>query len=276
MLSAGEGSMLAVSVIVPTYNRAAYLQEALESIFQQTLPPAEIIVVDDGSTDDTEDVVQRTRKPVRFYRQEHKGVAAARNLGLRMATGDLIAWLDTDDLWETEFLSTLVSLLLDHPELDGVYCGLTHMDVAGKNLPTPELQVVAPQHLYSALIESDFIVTPAFVAHRRCYDQVGPFDPEFRICEDYDMWLRLAKRFTIAGTSQALVRIRVHESSTMMGDRLALCKYRLALVQKHFGTHEGDPGGWQEDKRRAYSFAFLTCALRYIEDGESEDGWHYF
>ena len=276
MLSAGEGPMFSVSVIVPTYNRAAYLQEALESIFQQTLPPAEIIVVDDGSTDDTEDTVQRTRKPIRFYRQEHEGVAAARNLGLQMATGDLIAWLDTDDLWEPEFLATLVSLLIDDPELDGVYCGLTHMDVTGKNLPTPELQVIAPQRLYSALIESDFIVTPAIVAHKRCYDQVGPFDLEFRICEDYDMWLRLAKHFTIAGTSQALVRIRVHESSTMMGDRLALCKYRLALTQKHFGTREGDPGGWQEDKRRAYSFAFLTCALRYIEDGESEEGWRYF
>ena len=118
-------------------------------------------------------------------------------------------------------------------------------------------------------------MTPAIVAHKRCYDQVGPFDLEFRICEDYDMWLRLAKHFTIAGTSQALVRIRVHESSTMMGDRLALCKYRLALTQKHFGAREGDPGGWQEDKRRAYAFAYLMCALRYIQDGEREEGWRY-
>jgi len=275
MPSTVEQPILKVSVIIPTYNRAGYLQEALESIFQQNLSPTEIIVVDDGSTDDTEEVVRRTRTPVQFYRQEHKGVAAARNLGLRVAAGDLIAWLDSDDLWEPEFLSTVVPLLASHPELDGVYCGWTHMDATGKTLQTPRLRVIAPQHLNSALVESDFIVTPAIVAYKRCYDQVGPFDLEFRICEDYDMWLRLSRDYAIAGIPQPLVRIRVHEGSEIMRDRVAICGYRLALTRKHFGPREGDPDDWAEDKRRAYSFALYTCALMHIEAGESEEGWHW-
>ncbi len=273
MPSTPEQLLPTVSVIIPTYNRARYLQEALESILLQTLPALEIIVVDDGSTDNTEEVVQCVEGPVRLLRQEHLGVVAARNFGLREATGDLIAWLDSDDLWEPQFLATTVGLLADHPELDGVYCGWTHIDPTGHVLPTPELRVVSSQELYSALTASDFIMTPAIVAYKRCYDQVGPFDMELRICEDYDMWLRLAQTYAIFGMPQPLVRIRVHGDSEIMRDRVALCEYRLALTRKHFGPREGDPSLWTEEKRRAHAFALQMCALMYIEDGDSDAGW---
>ena len=264
-----------VSVIIPAYNRANYLPEALDSVFGQTLAPHEVIVVDDGSTDDTLEVLRDYEGKVRYARQEHQGVSAARNRGLALARGDVIAWLDADDLWETEFLSTLVPLLAAHPELDGIYCGLTHMNAGGEILWTPTQRVVPPPDLYSALIEADFIVTPAIIAYKRCYEQVGAFDLEFHICEDYDMWLRLANVFRIAGISRPLVRIRVHESSTMMRNSDALCRFRIALTEKHFGARTGDPDSWAEDKRRAYAYAFLTCALRYIQDGENEEGWRY-
>lgn len=263
-----------VSVIIPTYNRAAYLLQALQSIASQSLQPYEVIVVDDGSSDNTREVVQSYPSTLRYLRQDHRGVVAARNLGLEMAEGDLIAWLDSDDLWEPEFLSTIVSLLVDHPELDGVYCGWTHIDETGELLPTSRLRVVAPKLLFSALIESDFIMTPALVVFRKCYGEVGPFDSQFRICEDYDMWLRLARDFIILGIPDPLVRIRVHENSEIMRDRVAICEYRMALTRKHFGPREGNPGDWDEDKRRAYSFALWTCVLMHIEDGEWEEGWH--
>lgn len=104
--------VLRVSVIIPTYNRAGYLREALESVRNQGLPPWEIIVVDDGSTDDTVQVIQEAGIAVRYFLQPHLGVAAARNLGLSGASGDLVAWLDSDDLWEENFLSTVVPVLV--------------------------------------------------------------------------------------------------------------------------------------------------------------------
>ncbi len=265
-----------MSVIIPAYNSARYLPEALQSILGQSLQPEEIIVVDDGSTDSTAQVAMDFGPPVRYDRQPHSGVTAARNRGLALATGDVVAWLDADDMWEPDFLSTLVPLLAQDSTMDGAYCGLVHMNTAGKVLSAPPLRSVPPEALYSALIEGDFVVTPAIVMRKRCYDEVGPFDPQFRICEDYDMWLRLARRFTIGGVPRPLVRIRVHEDSTMMRDSQAFCDSRLALIQKHFGAAEDDRAEWSEDKPRAHAYAFLECAVHCIQDGKPDTGWGYF
>ncbi len=268
--------MLRVSVIIPAFNSARYLPEALQSILGQSLRPKEVIVVDDGSTDNTAQVALGFGPPVRYDRQPHSGVTAARNRGLDLASGDVVAWLDADDIWEPDFLSTLIPLLARDAAIDGAYCGLMQINTAGKVLSTPVQRVVPPQDLFSALIEADFVLTPTIVMRKKCYDDVGPFDPQFRICEDYDMWLRLAQRFTIVGIPRPLVRIRVHEDSTIMRDGQALCDSRLALTRKHFGAPEGDPAGWSESKQRAYAYAFCAWAVRYIQDGRSEAGWGYF
>ena len=268
--------MLRVSVIIPAYNSAQYLAEALRSILGQALRPEEIIVVDDGSTDTTAQIALDFGPPVRYERQPHSGVTAARNRGLALATGDVVAWLDADDLWEADFLSTLVSLLAQDSTIDGAYSGLALMNAAGTVLSTPPLRLVPPQGLFSALIEGDFVVTPAIVMRKKCFDEVGPFDPQFRICEDYDMWLRLARRFTIVGAPRPLVRIRVHDESTTTRDSRAFCDARLALTRKHFGAAEGDPAEWPEDKQRAHAYAFLACAIRYIQDGRPDTAWGYF
>jgi tetratricopeptide (TPR) repeat protein len=270
-----DNNLPRVSVIIPTYNRANYLPEALRSVLAQSLRPFEVIVVDDGSSDNTREVVHSFDSRIHYFWQDHRGVAAARNLGLEVAQGEIIAWLDSDDLWESEFLATLVPLLIQDEKLDGVYCGLAHIDPAGSLLPTSSEKVVPPEDLFSSLIESDFIVTPAIVVRKKCYEQVGPFDLQFRICEDYDMWLRLAKVFTIMGIARVLVKIRVSQNSTMMRDTDALCQSRIALTQKHFGACEGNPNTWSDDKRRAYAYAFLTCCIRHIQDSNHDKGWHF-
>ena len=198
--------MLRVSVIVPTYNRANYLREALDSILNQSFAPYEVIVVDDGSSDNTPEVLRAYASNVRFTQQEHQGVSAARNRGLALAQGDVVAWLDADDVWETEFLSTIVPLLDERPELGGVYTGLIRIDAQGNVLPQVGVRVVPAEELYSALVEDCFIQTSTFVARKRCFDQVGAFDPQFDICEDYDMFLRLAQCCTIIGLPELLVR----------------------------------------------------------------------
>jgi glycosyltransferase involved in cell wall biosynthesis len=273
MPNAGEQPTLTVSVIVPTYNRAAYLQEALGSIFQQTLPPAEIIIVDDGSTDNTEEIVQHARKPVQFYRQEHKGVAAARNLGMQMATGDLIAWLDSDDLWEPEFVETTMSSLAAHPEWGGVYSGITMINEKGEVL-SQSVRVVPPEQFYDRLAEDCFLATPTVVARKSCYDRSGGFDLQFSVSEDYDMWLRLGKHCAFACIPTPLARIRVHASNTMSSPD-ALCKARLALIAKHFGKLASDIHDMSESSRRAYGHAYRFIGTKYIESGVLELGWEY-
>lgn len=273
MPTTAEQIPLKVSVIIPTYNRAGYLGEALESVFRQSLAPCEIIVVDDGSTDDTQRVICDAPVRVRYFEQAHQGIAAARNLGLKKATGEAIAWLDSDDLWEPDFLATVVRTLARDGALDGVYTGITMIDAEGIRLRSAR-RVEPPEMLYDALIRGNFLATPSVVVRKTCYDQVGAFDPRLRIAEDYDMWLRLSRGFRLGGIPCSLVRIRVHADNTMSNPD-AQCQARLTLVRKHFGPPQDNDDATPESVRIGYGYAYRAIAILYIECGQSARGWDY-
>jgi glycosyltransferase involved in cell wall biosynthesis len=265
---------LRVSVIIPSYNRANYLPLAVDSILAQSYPVFEIIIVDDGSTDDTPQIVKSFGDRVRFYQQDHRGVSAARNTGLELAQGNVIAWCDADDEWEPDFLSSVMPVLETKPELGGVYTGFAHIDETGHRLPHIGVRTVPPSELYSALIENDFVLTPTLVIRQECFETVGRFDSDFQICEDYDMWLRLARQFSIAGLPKPLVRVRVHGGNTISNTGVLL-RYRLLLVEKHFGPPDGNPTTWIEDKRRAYAFAYAYASSAYMQTGANEQGLQF-
>jgi glycosyltransferase involved in cell wall biosynthesis len=266
---------LKVSVIIPTYNRAMYLSEALSSVFAQYLKPCEIIVVDDGSTDNTPELMRSFELQVIYVRhEENRGISAARNTGLKTARGEIIAWLDSDDLWEPEHLSTLVPVLIEDESIDGVYSGLVRIDSAGKVLPQKSLLTVSSDCLYDSLIESCPIQTSTFVVRKRCFDHIGEFDTDFDICEDYDMFLRLARSYRIVGVPRALVQYRIHSQNTV-SNPLLHSQSRIALAEKHFGNAEGDPKMWSVDKRRAHAFAYRSAGLECMRGGLPVRGWRY-
>ena len=133
--------MTTVSVIIPAFNQAAYLLEAVASAQAQTLPPAQIIVIDDGSTDATPKILadlcadDTDRHQLCMVRQENQGLARARNRGLQMAQGELIAFLDADDRWQPEYLAAMTALLAQHPTAVAAYAAWQYMDAAGALLP---------------------------------------------------------------------------------------------------------------------------------------------
>jgi GT2 family glycosyltransferase len=266
--------MLKVSVIIPSYNRADYLTLAVNSVLEQSYPPFEIIIVDDGSTDNTLEVVRSLGDKVKFFQQNHGGVSAARNRGLELAQGELIAWCDADDLWDSSFLMTTVSRLEADPTLDGVYTGVAHIDSAGNFLPQENRMAVPPEKLYAALADDCFIQTTAFVARKRCFDQAGSFDTQFQICEDYDMWLRLAKSCTIIGVPRPLVRYRVHSQNTVHNTH-KWCQSRLAVAYKHFGGSSDDGYALTPPQRRVHAFAYRAAALKCVQDRLTDEGWQY-
>jgi glycosyltransferase involved in cell wall biosynthesis len=273
--SAIEQPVLRVSVIIPTYNRARYLREALDSVFGQSMPPWEVIVVDDGSTDGTPHVVQTCGSNVRYVRHEqNRGISAARNSGVSAAQGEIVAWLDSDDLWEPEYLATVIPLLAEDEGVDGVYTGLTRIDGEGNLLPQRSHWSVPSAVLFSSLVEGCMIQTSSFVVRKRCLDRVGEFDTRFAICEDYDMFLRIARDSQIIGVPRPLVRYRVHAQNTV-NDPVAHCQSRLALAEKHFGSPDGDSLTWPDEKRRAHGYAFRAAALKCIEHKQLEKGWQY-
>jgi glycosyltransferase involved in cell wall biosynthesis len=187
--------MPAVTVIMPAYNVEAYVGEALRSVLAQTFTDFEVVVVDDGSTDGTASVVAACAAAdprVRLVRQANRGLAGARNTALRMARGELLALLDSDDLWEPDFLAEQVGILRERPGVDivtgngWIMGGPQDGELAR---PCPDGR---PEPDLASILGDEFSVFIMSVFRRRVYEVVGCFDETLRTNEDYEFWLRAA------------------------------------------------------------------------------------
>ena len=195
-----------VSVIIPVYNGARFLRAALESVFAQTYRPLEVIVVDDGSADDS-GVIAQNFPEVRYVRQQNEGVAAARNNGIEIARGEFLAFLDQDDLWTPEKLKVQVDYLLNHPELGYT---LTHQQFflePGTTLPPwfrkELLTTVHPGWVLGTL-----------VVRRTVFEQVGGFATGYSAANDSDWFFRAkAAEIPMIVVPELLLRKRIHEAN---------------------------------------------------------------
>ena len=196
--------MISVSVIIPTYNRAHLLPRCLDSVSSQELKPLEIIVVDDGSTDSTRDLVRRDYPGIKLISQENKGVSAARNAGIGAAAGDWLAFLDSDDAWLPGKLDRQVQAVRKDPDI-----GIVHTDeiwIRNGVRVNPHLK----HRKYGGSIFKYClplcVISPSSVMiHRRVFDRVGLFDETLPVCEDYDLWLRICARMPVAFVNERLI-----------------------------------------------------------------------
>ncbi|MBI4761670.1 MAG: glycosyltransferase [Chloroflexi bacterium] len=262
-----------VSVIIPNYNHARFLGDAIRSVLNQTYRPVEIIVVDDGSTDDSAKVAAAFGDQIRYIYQTNAGLSAARNTGLRASKGELIGVLDADDMYEPNFLETLVAALQADPAADGVYCGYRFVDEADNPLPQIENRPVSPADLYTALLDGNFFVPESVFLRRRVYDEVGFFDESLRACEDWDVWLRAAKKFRLIHSPHILTRHRVLAGS-MSTDPLRMLTARLAVLKKHVGAEPASAG--DSLLHRAYGRAYLGSCVEYLQYGHPQRSYECF
>jgi len=211
-----SGTCPGVSVVIPAFNYAHYLPMALDSVLAQSYFPLDVIVVDDDSTDGTAAVV-KAYPTVRYVHQAHAGLSAARNTGIGAARFDLIAFLDADDQWKSPFLFTLVTRLLALPPMIGVIaCRQELMDERGLDIPQvrwhPDADTDRVLRMEDMLIKTRFGAS-GIVARRACFDTCGRFDTTLTSSEDRDMWLRIARRWSIFYLSQGFTRVRRHASN---------------------------------------------------------------
>jgi hypothetical protein len=207
-----------VSVIIPAYNSSDFIVDALSSVFAQTFQDFEVIVVNDGSPDTEE--LDRVLEPylarITYLQQPNRGPAAARNAGIRRAQGEYVAFLDSDDIWEPEFLASQLSLFESQPGTDLVYANLRlfgDSPRAGRDYMR-ECPSQGPATFESVLCEKCQIPTTATVARRHALVDAGLFDESLRISEDYDLWLRIARRGgRILYQRRVLARHRLHGES---------------------------------------------------------------
>lgn len=255
-----------VAVIIPTYNCAHYLPRALESVFAQTYRDYRVFVVDDGSIDDTAAVVERYANRLTFIQQAHAGAAAARNRGIKASSSPYVAFLDADDVWLPAKLERQMKLFDNHPEIGLVGAGFLHDGVVYSAEPQNGSRV-------EALLKDCCISTPAAVVRRQCLYETGLFYEPLRVCEDYNLWIRIASRWSFAIVREVLVHCYSTSgnlsSSTSPEDRL---RFGIAALQHVLATC---PQLSQHEKciiQRAMAVHYYNLGCCLLSQGDRRGG----
>ena len=192
-----------VSIILPTYNRVSFIGAALDSVFAQTHGNWELVVVDDGSTDGTVDVLKRYEDPrVKYFHQENQGVSAARNLGIGRCAGEMIALLDSDDEWLPEKLAKQLSYMREH----GYEISQTEeIWIRGGRRVNQKAKYAKPEGwFFEQSLEMCLISPSCTMFTQAAWERIGPFDVEMPSCEDYDMWLRACLHYPVGLVAEKL------------------------------------------------------------------------
>ncbi len=251
-----------VSVVIPTYNSGHLVTEAVESVLAQTVAPAEVIVVDDGSADDTPERVACYGGRVRYVRQKNQGVSAARNRGLDEARGEFVAFLDADDVWHPSKCELQLRAFARFPELAMV--GAQPFDWPARTFPAldgtdlPRLTRVG----WHDLVEKNYLTTSSVVVRRVALDRAGRFDTALQGPEDRDLWLRVAEAGAVANLELPLVGYRdVPGSVSKQAERCEASMLRI--------LHKLDAKGALRRRwllrRKAYSYVYHSCAYLHGE-----------
>ena len=229
-----------ISVIVPCFNHGHFLREALESVGASSLP-VEIVVVDDGSSDNTPDVAATFETPHAFrcVRQQNAGLAQARNRGLRESRGDLVVFLDADDRLAPGALDTGASALEEHPECAFTFGRCTMMDTDGTLLPTTAQPRIVRDH-YRELLRRNYIWMPGTVMFRReAVERAGGFNPNVNAAADYELYLHIARHHPVFDHGQVVAHYRKH-AANMSGNAARMLKETLEVVWSQRPFLEGD------------------------------------
>ena len=232
-----------VSVIIPAFNAATTLRDTVESVFAQTYRPNQIIIVDDGSTDETPEVAASLGERIESIRINNTGLpAAARNRGARAVTSEWIAFLDADDTWEPNKLEAQLEVAKDRPQVGVVYTDRWNIgNVHRTTTKQSDSVTLAEGDLFHALLAGNFITTSSVLVKREPFLALDGFseDPDLRGCEDWDLWLRLsAAGHEFALCREPLTSYRLHEG-TVSNSHQRMCSGRLATIQRAVATDRG-------------------------------------
>jgi glycosyltransferase involved in cell wall biosynthesis len=251
-----------VSVIIPTFNYADYVGDAIESVIAQSCAAKEIIVVDDGSTDDTRARVSSFGAKVKYVYQRNGGISSARNTGIGLATGDIIAFLDSDDTWHPRKLEEQVRVANDQPE-----CGLIASESTLADPPVwggSDSARVIPITLEQLIRRGRFSPSSVLV-RRKCFEHVGRFDVRHGPAADRDMWIRIAAKYPVALLSTPLCWYRLH-GNNMSKAAAAMERDELAVLRKAFDTIP-ELAGRAALRRQSISWVYYSSAFEYEARG---------
>ena len=251
-----------VSIVTPSYNQGRYIEETIQSVLTQDYPNLDYIVVDGGSTDGTVEILKKYEGRLTWISERDRGQADAINKGFRMAKGEIVAWLNSDDTYLPGAICKVVRYFDAHPEIGMLYGEGYHIDEDGDII---ERYYTEPFD-YQRLSEICFICQPTVFIRAEIVRAVGPLDVRLHYCLDYDYWMRIAKRFRIGHFKEYLANSRLHTDTKTLSKRLEVHRENLQVVKKHYGQV---PMRWIN----AYVHVLLTEWLMPKIQGIYEDGW---
>ena len=259
--------MVLVSVIIPTYNRATLLDEAIRSVLTQTFSDYEIIVVDDGSSEDIQSVVSKHNDlRLRYEALPRGGVSKARNHGIQVAQGKYVAFLDSDDLFLPEKLQKQVALFEQRPDAGMIYSAYTTINEQVE----PQREQPAPSYAnYRQMLVACTIATPTVMVRRDILAKVGGFDESMHLAEDIDLWCRIFRFYPILPMQESLTYVRLHDGGTPRDPEAILTAYMYMLI-KTFNADRSIP--WLDKRRILARIHYITAADIYSRiDPNSKD-----
>lgn len=257
-----------ISAIIPTYNYAPFLKDAITSVLEQSIRDLELIVIDDGSTDDTAEVVETIRDQRLFYHfQDHQGISVARNAGIRLSSGKYIAFLDADDIWIPQKSALQIQVLEKNPCIGLVYGSYMLVDSSRKPLITREAEIVTADWL-EKLICGNYVAGSASTSmvNRDAFLKAGLFDPYLSAGEDWDMWLRIARYFEIRGLKEVVSCIRLHERN--LTSRAGMMDQGYQTVLDKFFNQPDLPVHLHKLKNKARSKAKIAAGVLAARRGD--------
>lgn len=228
--------MASVSVVIPTYNRVVLLERALDSVLAQTIPVDEIIIVDDGSTDNTVSILKSNYSEVEFSRvniieQDNQGVSAARNAGITAARFEWIALLDSDDVWHENKLEKQIRALNNAPEY--LICHSDEIWIRnGHRVNQMDKHKKAGGNIFQHCLPMCAISPSAVMIHRLILDDIGLFDETFPACEDYDLWLRICSRYPVLYLDEALITKYGGHNDQLSHKYWGMDRFRIQALNK--------------------------------------------
>ena len=261
--------MSKVSIIIPTFNRRDYITIALDSVLAQTYKDYEIIIIDDGSSDDTKEVLKPYQDKIRYFYHDNKGIPATRNRGIREAHGDYIALLDSDDYWLPEKLERQMDCFKKNPHYGMVATRCSSITQDGrfreKNRPGKSGWIL------NDLFKANFIRTSSAMIKKECFEKAGFFDESLPMYEEVDLWLRIAKHYPIGFINTPLT-VYIDNPQGVSTNSLAGRLLRQKVLEKNY-LKECIP---LDLYRKRVASNYYSIGKHYLHQGAKSEGKKYF
>ncbi len=254
-----------ISVIIPTFNRAHLLPRSIDSLLNQTISAHTVVIVDDGSTDGTENLVSEKYPEITYLRQDNLGVSAARNAGIAATSGEWLAFLDSDDEWLPEKLQCQMEALAAEPEM--MLCHTDEIWIRnGKRVNPMKKHDKHGGWIFDKCLPLCCVSPSSVIIHRSVFDEVGLFDQSLPACEDYDLWLRVTARYPVLYLNEKLIVKYGGHDDQLSQKYWGMDRYRIRALEKILGTNI------LNEKDRLAAEDMLTQKVRIYTEGARKRG----